>query len=517
MFCSQCGKKVTENMLFCPFCGKPIVIPDQEPEKAESSAVPGAETEGARVGEVTGSVERSVHEGREMSPRSGRLDRAGAEKFARGAGEEPLRRGSEAAARDESVGGADSMFDEPRQENAEQARSGRATLEKPQVAARSERTGRKETEGFARSERWEEVSPRSERLAREEMETSLHSERPMQEKAGAVTRSERTGREETDAPPRSEPSVRAENFEDSSLSGGSQPMEARPTETDTAPRRGDAPSPGRGASKGLQIDWEEEERFRPLDLDDMDPEPAHEEPENPREELSELLSHRLREEPVRLKGRAPDLSNVHNPDRPGASSRRKASSYTPVRDFNPDDMFMDGDDYDEDDDDEEYAYEEPEEGGFFIRHIRGVVGLSLFVIVLAIVAGWAFSGGGQRVLAQANLAWQPSVYEQLGYEAYQNGQYAVAAGYYEQALRRNDRNYSYAYSAAVASYMAGDTEQAAEMGKRAVEIDATRVDGYQLLQRLYPDASARPWEIQSLIQQGYRLTGDASLNDAPQQ
>ena len=37
------------------------------------------------------------------------------------------------------------------------------------------------------------------------------------------------------------------------------------------------------------------------------------------------------------------------------------------------------------------------------------------------------------------------------------------------------------------------------------------------LQRLYPDASARPWEIQSLIQQGYRLTGDASLNDAPQQ
>ena len=121
------------------------------------------------------------------------------------------------------------------------------------------------------------------------------------------------------------------------------------------------------------------------------------------------------------------------------------------------------------------------------------------------------------MLAQANLAWQPAIYEQLGYEAYQNGQYAVAAGYYEQALRRNDRNYSYAYSTAVASYMAGDTERAAEMGKRAVEIDATRVDGYQLLQRLYPDASARPWEIQSLIQQGYRLTGDASLNDAPQQ
>ena len=30
MFCSQCGKKVRENMLFCPFCGAEIDIPEQE-------------------------------------------------------------------------------------------------------------------------------------------------------------------------------------------------------------------------------------------------------------------------------------------------------------------------------------------------------------------------------------------------------------------------------------------------------------------------------------------------------
>ena len=29
MFCSQCGKKVLEMMLFCPFCGSPIVVPEQ--------------------------------------------------------------------------------------------------------------------------------------------------------------------------------------------------------------------------------------------------------------------------------------------------------------------------------------------------------------------------------------------------------------------------------------------------------------------------------------------------------
>ena len=35
MFCSQCGKKVRENMLFCPFCGAEIVIPEQDEEAPE--------------------------------------------------------------------------------------------------------------------------------------------------------------------------------------------------------------------------------------------------------------------------------------------------------------------------------------------------------------------------------------------------------------------------------------------------------------------------------------------------
>ena len=37
MYCGQCGKKVMENMLFCPFCGAPIVIPDQD---APASSAP---------------------------------------------------------------------------------------------------------------------------------------------------------------------------------------------------------------------------------------------------------------------------------------------------------------------------------------------------------------------------------------------------------------------------------------------------------------------------------------------
>ena len=44
MYCGQCGKKVMDNMLFCPFCGAPIVIPDQDepasgtPKAAEKPA-----------------------------------------------------------------------------------------------------------------------------------------------------------------------------------------------------------------------------------------------------------------------------------------------------------------------------------------------------------------------------------------------------------------------------------------------------------------------------------------------
>ena len=38
MYCSHCGKKVGDAMLFCPFCGEPIVIPEQD-EPTEAAPV----------------------------------------------------------------------------------------------------------------------------------------------------------------------------------------------------------------------------------------------------------------------------------------------------------------------------------------------------------------------------------------------------------------------------------------------------------------------------------------------
>ena len=44
MYCSKCGKKLNEDMLFCPFCGTAIVIPEQSGEDG-SVQLPEAENE----------------------------------------------------------------------------------------------------------------------------------------------------------------------------------------------------------------------------------------------------------------------------------------------------------------------------------------------------------------------------------------------------------------------------------------------------------------------------------------
>ena len=40
MFCSQCGKKVNDTMLFCPFCGAALVLPEQDDAKPAAPETP---------------------------------------------------------------------------------------------------------------------------------------------------------------------------------------------------------------------------------------------------------------------------------------------------------------------------------------------------------------------------------------------------------------------------------------------------------------------------------------------
>ena len=151
----------------------------------------------------------------------------------------------------------------------------------------------------------------------------------------------------------------------------------------------------------------------------------------------------------------------------------------PQKAFNPDDLFLDGgdeDDFDEDD----TLNSRSASAAAFLRHVRGIVALSLTLLVLAIVAGWAMTDR-PAALAQANLAWRASAYDAVAFEDYQNGRYLRAAVNYERALSRDGGNYTYANNAAIAYYQADDAARSAEMAERAIEIDPTRTDAYEVL------------------------------------
>ena len=233
---------------------------------------------------------------------------------------------------------------------------------------------------------------------------------------------------------------------------------------------------------------------------------------------------RAENQTAHLDGRAPRLEE--NKDQ-AAQSRRNANTFVPAKAMDPKDLFMDSmqdaydryDDYDaydadEDDFDEEddgYVYEDEERGSFFVRHIRGIVGATLFIVLVLLFVIYLCSNSGQTALAKANLAWKVDVYSSLGYQSYQDQRYDEAGLYYERALARDPQNYSFASSAAMAYVTGNNTEKAASMLKKCIEISPKNVEPYVYLLNLYPEASNRPWDITQLIQKGYEITGDSRL------
>ena len=233
------------------------------------------------------------------------------------------------------------------------------------------------------------------------------------------------------------------------------------------------------------------------------------------------------EAPVKLQGTAPKLEAQAQEARPkdkGQKRRKQANTLVPPKTMDPGDIFMDdrraayeeGDPYDDDDLDDDlsgsFSFEDEDEGSFFMRHLRGIVGLALFAILILLFVIYAFSRAGQVSLARANVAWSKDAYSTLGYHYFQSGDYGQAGLYYERALQRDPTSYSFASSAAMAYLEAGDNEKATAMLKRCAEIDPTKLEPYAYLLKLYPDAASRPWDITQLLQQGYQRTGDARLN-----
>ena len=369
MYCGQCGKKVMENMLFCPFCGSPIVIPEQDASIPEPAPVEEAAPVEERAFEAPAAPEEEIAE----------TEEAEQEAFVPLEGARPV-----------------SLF----------------------------------------ADEDEQVKPAPDRKA----------------------------------------------FVPLSFSFEQQLQEAQEAEA-------------------AEIKAEAEE----------DP-PVKDEKPGPEVNIPKAVMDELTRRPARRP--AQELRRPQN---------RVASTYIPIKEIDPDDMFMDRFDDDEDDYDmdeapsrarydDEFDFEEPEQGGFFQRHIRGIVGLLLLLVMAAICAAWAFSPKGQESLAKVNLAWTAKPYAEMGYEAYNRGSHLQAARYYEKALSLEQDNYEHAHSAMVAYYDAYEIESAAEMLKKCIEMDPKNPTPYQEMLILYPDPVTRPWEISELIRLGYQRTGDATLN-----
>ena len=163
----------------------------------------------------------------------------------------------------------------------------------------------------------------------------------------------------------------------------------------------------------------------------------------------------------------------------------------------------------EDEDEEDYNEE-----SFFSRHWKGLL---CFVLLIVLAGGGVFFATtemGQAQLAKINYPLpfiQAEKYGKLGFEAYQAGSYTEAGAYYERALAREPGSFNYAQSAAMAYIAANDTEKAAEMLKKCIELEPKVADLYLHLLALYPDPSTRPTEIVGILQRGYAETGDVRL------
>ena len=399
MYCSHCGKKVGEDMLFCPFCGKPIVIPEQDdaPLNAPVDAVPASSAEGG-----------DRNDARDREPESVTVATA-----------------------------ADDAEDKPTSVLTNDVVPGAAEDAAPVADAAAELLD------------WD-------RARRRHMEADVWAR----------------------------PEVTAEDFSPIAQEKADEKLE--------------------------ESDWKEEIiRKKEAVVPEKKP------PEMKREE----------ETPVRLEGGAPKLELVIQGAKPrdkGKKHHKQGNTLVPPKTMDPDDIFMDrkrapyekADPYDDEADEfrSDFAFEEDDEGSFFMRHLRGIVGLALFVILLLMFVIFAFSRAGQVSLARVNAAWSKDAYSTLGYQYYQAGDYSQAGLYYERALQRDPDSYSFASSAAMAYLEAGENEKAAAMLKRCAEIDPTKLEPYVYLLRIYPDASSRPWDITQLLQQGYQRTGDARLN-----
>ena len=437
MFCSRCGKKVLDSMLFCPFCGSEIIIPDQD----AASAAGNDETEPT------------------SEPRTAEVSPASVEPI------EPEPGEPEPAA---SEAGETDLFGEPD-----------APVEAPQPQPKAQR--------------WDSFEDADE----DENDDDFFDE-------------DDDGVDDT------------AYIADAQARRASRSAQAQRIDLSKAPA-----APARGEARPAS--------------------PARSEIRPAAQRVPEMR--RPRQERPAERPQAPSPAQAPRASKPAPApqasrQRRSTRTIAPAKAGNPDDMFMDEavsdrdefdtydayddsftahyerrpslDDYpDGDEDDEAFddIGDDDEKGSFIVRHMRALVGIILFVVLILIIVLYGLLGPGQEKLARINatLPIDAKVYAKLGKESYDTQQFQQAGVYFERALARNPKYYKYAESAVMCYKMAGNTNKEVEMLKKCIEINPNELAPYIYLLDIYPNANERPMEIQMLLQQGYQNTGDSRL------
>ena len=404
--------------------------------------------------------------------------------------------------------------------------------------------GRPES-AFAEREREEDVAPRPRRAARhaKPMEASAEDDagQPADGAETAVRREARSAREEEaarrrygrpegkeDAEPREAFRSAGEEEEDSRRRYGRPegeveppiaPREARSAREEEAARRRYGRPEGEDNPRSVSRSAsEEEERYGRLEEEEGPREASRSEEEE--DEPVDPLARPLLNKPVELRVKHPPrLSRTSAPVKPrAATGARRVNTVVPQRELDPDKLFLE----DEAEDDladfvseyfDDYRYEEPTKQNFFLRHIRGVVCLTLLAIVTLIVGYWLLYGSGQRVLGQLYISSDPATYITLGDEANEAQNYETAGAYYLKALSLDPTDRNCAINAANAYIRAGNSGGAAEALEYLIAINPDDLAPYVTLKQLYPDAASRPQRLTQLLQQGYERTGEESLLD----
>lgn len=270
-----------------------------------------------------------------------------------------------------------------------------------------------------------------------------------------------------------------------------------PEQEEPGPARQEAPLEQDDAPEEEIVDIEP---FEPLDFDDtLRRFPPRERAEQAPKKKTQSGKEALPKSPE-LSGKAPELG----------SGRRSQSTYTPRREFDPDDLFLE--DREPVEEEELYEFEEPERGSFFMRHIRGLIAFIMLMVLLLCMGIWLVSPQGQRFLARTDLAWTAEPYADVAHQSYDEQAYLQAAIYYEKAFARAPQQAIYATDAAICYVWAQNNEKAEQLARKAIAVDPMRTDAYQVLLSVYPDPATRPADVSALIRDGYARTHDPSLN-----